>query len=440
MKDPSQLLAAVTAYADAIQQGNFDHVVCVDEAQLQPVADALNASMGHLKSAIDTQNAQHTLEVRKLAEAQSQMKLLLTEIKNKKELSDRQANDLQKYQLAVENASDHIVITDADGMILYANKAVERITGYARSEIIGTKAGVRWGKLMSTQVYETLWAEIKQHKRTFQDEFTNRRKNGQKYIAEAKISPVLDNTGNVIFFVGIERDVTKLREVDRMKSEFISLASHQLRTPLSAIKWFLEMLLAGDIGTLTPAQKQILHNIDESNEHMIELVNALLNVSRIESGTMVMDAKPTDLLALVKELLAEMDRYFTEKGQTYTVDSPDTIPQVMVDGKLIRQVYMNLLTNASKYSPAGTQILITLSTHDKMVESQVQDSGRGVPLADQDKIFQKFFRASNVTDQESDSNGLGLYLVKSIVESSGGKIWFTSEEGKGTTFKFTLPT
>lgn len=112
----------------------------------------------------------------------------------------------------------------------------------------------------------------------------------------------------------------------------------------------------------------------------------------------------------------------------------------MVDGKLIRQVYMNLLTNASKYSPAGTQILITLSTHDKMVESQVQDSGRGVPLADQDKIFQKFFRASNVTDQESDSNGLGLYLVKSIVESSGGKIWFTSEEGKGTTFTFTLPT
>lgn len=364
---------------------------------------------------------------------------LPVEAKFRNNTQDQSDRSLQIYQLAVENASDHIVITDGNGQILYANRATEHITGYPRAEIIGSKAGVKWGKQMKTEVYQQMWHELKVNKKTFVGEFTNIRKNGQPYIAEAKISPILDDAGNVMFFVGIERDVTKLREVDRMKSEFISLASHQLRTPLAAMKWFLEMLLAGDVGVLAPEQQGILINVNESNERMIGLVNTLLNISRIESGTIVLDPKLTQLSAIVQSVLAELQNQLHDKQQTCAVVASKDLTQTSIDQQLIRQVYMNLLTNAMKYSPAGSKITISLSVEGNMILSQVQDAGYGIPIADKDKIFQRFFRAGNAAKQVSEGSGLGLYLVKSIIESSGGKIWFTSEEGKGTTFAFTLP-
>lgn len=355
-----------------------------------------------------------------------------------KQVKDR-TQELEKFKLAVDAASDYIVITDPEGIVLYGNKAVETVTGYSVEEAWGKKAGYLWGGLMDKKYYQQLWKTVKEDKKNFVSEITNHRKSGQKYIASMTISPVLDEDKKVVFFVSIQRDITRDKEIDRMKTEFISLASHQLRTPLSAMKWFLEMLLGGDLGKLSKKQKEIVENIDQSNERMIALVNGLLNISRIESGRMVIDPKPTDLKKIIEEILVELKAKITAKKLKVAFSSDKTIREISVDPDLIREVYLNLLTNAVKYTPKNGEIKINLSKDDKSVIFKVSDNGLGIPKSDQENLFTRFHRGSNVVKTETEGTGLGLYLTKAIVESSQGKIWFESEEEKGSTFWVSLP-
>ncbi len=364
---------------------------------------------------------------------------LLEDIDEEKKASQKSLQEMTKFKLAVDNASDHIVITDADGVVLYGNRAVRKITGYNLDQVIGQKAGVLWGGKMDTAFYTQMWKQIKEKKKTFEGQLTNVRKNGQEYIAEVSISPLLGEDGEVEFFVGIERDVTHDVEVDRMKTEFISIVSHQMRTPLSAIKWFIEMLMSTDSGGLNKEQYEMADNINKSNERMIQLVNGLLNVLRIESGRMIIDPEPTQLKDLVDEIVGQLAQRIKKRKQVLTLEIEPRLPKINVDPKMIVQIYSNLLTNAVKYTPDGGTITVRLHKTDKYIVSEVSDTGYGIAKKDQDKIFGKFFRASNILLHDTEGNGLGLYLVKSIVELSGGSISFTSEENKGTTFRFTLP-
>lgn len=347
--------------------------------------------------------------------------------------------DLRKYQLAVHGISEQIVITDSDGMVIYANPATEKITGYRTDEILGTKAGKLWGGLMPMSFYEKMWQVIKTNKQSYVSELTNKRKNGEVYQAEIRISPILGKDGVVEFFVASERDTSGEKKVDEIKTQFISLASHQLRTPLSSMKWNMEMLLKGDVGQLQPEQTNLLKSLYQSIQRMITLVNNLLNVSRIESGRIIINPKPTNVISLVLGVIDEIKLAAEKQKVKIITDFSDAIADVSIDQQLIREVYRNILTNAVKYSPNGGVVTIKIRQSEGYILSEISDTGLGIPVKDQNAIFEKFHRGSNVFQTETDGNGLGLYMTKIIIESSNGKIWFESVEGKGTTFWFTIP-
>lgn len=270
----------------------------------------------------------------------------------------------------------------------------------------------------------------------------------------ASISPILGKDGEVQFLVAIERDVTKERQVDKAKTEFVSLASHQLRTPLSAINWYAEMLMNGDAGQLTEDQKGFLKEIYNGNQRMVDLVNSLLNVSRLELGTFMVEPVATDLVALAKDVTHEFVALIATKKMNLVENYQEGMPQISVDPKLTRIIFQNLVSNAIKYTPENGQVNVVLRalkvgetvglTHKEVAKApdilfSVSDSGIGIPLEQQGKIFSKLFRADNVRESNTEGTGLGLYIVKSILDQSGGKVWFESELGRGTTFYVIIP-
>lgn len=433
-------------YVASLEQGNTKskhQINSKDEIEqaaslIQHFAESINGFNSQLEQKVQAKTSELNERVKELEATKTAMVNVFQDLDDQKIISDIRAQELQKFKLAVDNASDHIVITDANANILYANQSVSNITGYSRDEIIG-KTPSLWGKQMPDEFYKMFWDTIKNKKQSFAGEVTNKRKNGEKYVASVSIAPVLNKVGEVVFFVGIERDVTKAKEIDRMKTEFISLASHQLRTPLTAIKWYIEMLLNGDAGKLSKEQLAFLTQVDESNERMISLVNSLLNVSRIESGRILVEPKPTDLKQLINGVISEVQPKLQQKNMSIITDIHQEMPLINLDQNLVRQVYLNLLTNSIKYTPDKGEIHIFVSKRKDDILTQISDTGYGIPDKDKDKVFSKLYRGENIVQIETDGNGLGLYLVKAIVESSKGKIWFESAEGKGTTFWFTLP-
>jgi len=239
-------------------------------------------------------------------------------------------------------------------------------------------------------------------------------------------------------FLIIIHDVTKEKLIEKMKTEFVSVAAHQLRTPLSAIKWTIRMILDGDVGEINEEQRELLEQTYISNERMIRLINDLLDVSRIEEGRLLYNQEDTQIEDVLDSVIEASQEMLRNKNMVLEVNKKET-PKVKIDKEKIGVVIQNLLENAIKYTEQGGKIKITLDNDEKNVIFKIEDSGVGIPKSQQDRIFTKFFRAENVTRMETDGTGLGLYTTKNIVQAHKGQIWFESEENKGTTFYFTIP-
>lgn len=351
---------------------------------------------------------------------------------------ERLANDMEKFKLAVENASDLIVITDGDGKIIYANNAASEITGFPLKEIIGERS-VPWGGNMPKEFYQKMWQAIKTDKRPFFGEVINSRKNGEKYVAQLNISPVLDEEQDILFFVGIGRDITKAKEIDRAKSEFISMASHQLRTPLASASLSIEMLLGGIAGKFSKEQKDYLNQIYGDIWGMAGLIDAFLNVSRIELGIFILDIKPTDITKVsdsaVSKVLAQIKQKEIKLKKIYKLN----LPLINLDFNLMRTAIENLLTNAIKYTPKKGRITVEIAAKKSDIIVTVSDTGCGIPKNQQKRVFSKLFRGTNVVKMKTEGMGLGLYVVKSVIEKMGGKVSFKSIENKGTSFHISMP-
>ncbi|QQG52596.1 MAG: PAS domain S-box protein [Candidatus Falkowbacteria bacterium] len=364
---------------------------------------------------------------------------ILEDVEGEKDKNARLAEDLKKFKLALDSSSDHIVITDSEGITIYGNSMVEKLTGYSLEEALGKKAGTLWSYPMPKDYYENLWKIIKTNKLPFYGELKNKRKNGEVYEARLDISPVLNDKGEAEFFIGVERDITHEKMVDQAKTEFVSLASHQLRTPLSSVNWYAEMLLAGDGGALKPEQKTFVEEIYAGNQRMVELVNALLNVSRLELGTFAVEPEPINVIETADSVIKELQPIILKKKLKINFNYLKDIPIIQADPKLLRIVLQNLMSNAVKYTPDQGSVSLEIGKNRKDLLITVADTGYGIPKKDQPRIFEKLFRAQNVREKDTEGTGLGLYIIKSIIEQAGGIISFKSKENKGTTFYLNIP-
>ncbi len=242
-------------------------------------------------------------------------------------------------------------------------------------------------------------------------------------------------SGNLV----ILHDITREKRIEKMKSEFVSIAAHQLRTPLSIIKWSLSMMIEGDLGSLNSEQKEILLKTNQTNERMIHLINDLLNVARIEEGRIIYQPKVVDFKELIKGVVVSLESVAKEKKIELKIKETKGPKIVKADIEKLFLAVKNLIENAIYYSNPNSVVTLSCERKDRWLEFSVQDTGIGISKDQQDHIFVKFFRGNNAVKKETEGTGLGLFITKNIIKAHGGKVWFESVQNKGTTFFFSLP-
>ena len=231
----------------------------------------------------------------------------------------------------------------------------------------------------------------------------------------------------------------QLQCLDEAKNEFISMASHQLRTPLTSIKGYLDMMLEGDLGKISPTQRAVLREAFSSSERMVRLINDFLNVSRLQTGKFTIDKQSVDIAQILRDEVSLLKVVADQRSVEMVLKIDKKIPSLAVDSEKIRQVILNMIDNAIYYSNPHKKVVITLKSSGKMIEFSVKDSGIGVPKSEQANLFGKFFRGTNAKKRRPDGTGVGLFLAKKVILSHDGEMIFESEEGKGSTFGFRLP-
>ena len=350
---------------------------------------------------------------------------------------------------------DGLIVTDVRGFITFVNPAFERMLGWKSEEVVGAPLVDKIhrtdesGAVIPFIIPQTmLVAGHGVEALTSSMYFV--RKDGSRFPVSFIAAPI-KLEGEVVGVVEVFSDITEEKAIDVARNEFISLSSHQLRTPLTAISWYVEMLLSGEAGELNERQKRYAEEAYRGSRRMAELVKALLAISKLELGNSAMNPVPTDVAALAAQAVKEQEPSMQEKHLVLTARLQADMPPFVTDPKFLGMIFDNLLSNSVKYTPNDGKLLFAVEmklagdeiagriVNRPAVLISVQDSGIGIPDDQQDKLFTKFFRADNAKKVDQGGTGLGLYIVKKVVELSGGMVWFESVEGKGTTFYVLLP-
>lgn len=349
----------------------------------------------------------------------------------------------ERWEAVFRFTEEGIVIFDASGNIVGFNSAAAKLTGFSTSEAIGRSmteivkvATLEGGSLKNLAPVS---AVLDEGKTIAKNEQLIETKAGEQLWTEVSYSPIFDNVGRVTSGIAIIRNIQKDHEVEEIKSDFISIVSHELRTPLSAIKGFLSMTLKGDFGALNEKQFHYLTRVYQASQRMIDLVEDLLDVSYIESGKINLNQSPLALENVIQDVVTELASMGFEKQITLKVNRKQRLPLVLADESRTRQILVNLVSNAIKYSFPQSEVNIDFKVEGDELVTMISDQGVGVAPSQVDRIFQKFGRIYNPMSTQAGGSGLGLYIVKRLVESHGGRIWVASREGRGSRFSFTLP-
>ncbi len=411
------------------------------EALQEQVTETEKTKKAVLNLLEDTREAEE-----KEAKQAVELKEALSKVKEFADVVDQERN---MYLLLLASIGEGVLVLDNNRRVTVANRVAERTLGYKAIEMVGKPF---------TEVVKFIHAANTANKQPLEDSFWDQAFASKLSISPSSdlsitgkteetipifmiVAPIIDPTnqesqGVIITF----RDVREERALEEARIGFISTASHQLRTPLTSMRWFSEMLLGGDAGEISEEQKHFVERIYQGTDRMIALVNLLLQLARVEAGRVKVDPVPIDLQVTTEGVILTTKVNFDNKKQKIDIKTtPAPLPVIPMDQDILWQVIQNLLSNANRYAPVESTIFVEITQKTEEIEYTVRDTGIGIPENQKARLFEKFFRADNAVSAVPEGSGLGLSLVKILVEGWGGRIWFESEENKGTTFHFTIP-
>lgn len=387
--------------------------------QLQKLVEAKTGELEKSKTTL----------VQTLQDVENSRKALINMLEDVEAEKQHAEEEARKTKGIVAALTDGLLMFSPEKNLFLVNLRTERYLGVKAEDILGMEISGLNAFPSLAKVMEIVGENIK---RVFRQELII----NENLVIEVTSTPIA-NLGNLI----ILHDITREKVIERTKTEFVSIAAHQLRTPLSAIKWTLEMLLSGDLGEITSEQREFIQKSYDSNERMIDLINDLLNVTRIEEGRYVFRQEVLDITELLDSILASYETMIKQKEITVKFNKPRRrLPNIVADKEKLELAISNLIDNAVKYSSRQGKIYIDLVGDGEKIRLSVKDAGVGIPEDQQKRIFSKFFRGANVMKLETEGNGLGLFIAKNIVDAHEGKIWFESKEGEGSTFFVEIPT
>jgi len=388
--------------------------------------DEKGKAVGYFLGLFDLTKIKKTEEELKKAQV-----ALLNMLEDTEEARRKSEEERSKTLAIITNFTDGLLLFDKERKLVMMNPQAENFLRVKSKKIIG-KSVLELSKFKNIKgLVDILGKEVK---KVFRKEWEIE----ENFILEVSTVPLMTEgkeTGTLV----VLHDVSREKIIERLKTEFVSISAHQLRTPLSAIKWSLRMLLDGDLGEITEEQREYIEKTYKSNERMIALINSLLNVTRIEEGRFLYRPVLTRIDKITESVIEMLQGEAKRKQIDMRFKKEKGLPKVLVDTEKIKLVIQNLVDNAIKYTLPGGRIEIFLRRIKEGIEFSVKDTGVGIPKKQKERVFSKFFRGANVIRLETEGSGLGLFIAKNIVEAHGGKIWFKSKEGKGTTFYFTLP-
>lgn len=360
---------------------------------------------------------------------------LIIDISQRKQLEAAVQRERDRLHAILANVGDAVFVMDREGRMQYVNSAWERLNGYQADEAMGQTPKIMKSGIHPEDFYDEMWETILSG-RTWSGEVVNKKKDGTTYEAVVTVQSVPDDRGEVLNLVGVQHDISALKEVDRLKSQFVSDVSHELRTPLTNVRLYLDLLQATDDQSKSDRYLQTL--IRES-ERLANLIEDLLSLSRLESGATPFHPEPVDITELLEALVNDRSSLAASLGLKMAIQGSKQLPAARGDRKLLGQVFTNLLTNAMSYTPNGGKISVRTDTDNgQFVRAIVEDTGLGIRPEEKPLIFGRFYRGTASEKSGVAGTGLGLAICKEITELHGGRISVESD-GNGSRFSVLLP-
>lgn len=366
---------------------------------------------------------------------------LVTDISERIALEEALEAERDRLDAMLTHVGDAVMVTDVERTIQFVNPAWEQLNGYTADQVLGRDPSILKSGKQSEEFYESLHAEIYQGN-IWEGEVLNRRKDGTTYDGALTITPVKDQSGEILNFVSVLHDISALKELDRLKSQFVSDVSHELRTPLTNIRLYLDLLKR-----VKEEQKvtRYLATLSRESERLANLIDDLLSLSRLDVGATPLRKSTVDLNYLLSSLAEDRKSLAGRKGLDINIETQQNLPLLLGDERLLGQIFTNLLTNAMNYSTEGGKITLrtrhVIVDDDDWIIAEVEDTGMGIPQKEQAEIFQRFYRGEASRRTGAPGTGLGLAICQEIAKRHGGHIHVTSEgiPGKGTQFSVWLP-